>query len=447
MGDVMTKQTTVVIFNSPLYHDHYEDDENYLPPLGLGYIVSELKRNGICANLVDCVYERLSVEEIINYINLGSFQNVGFNIFSVNMTLLEEIVCNITRPINIYWGGKAIAYLWQSIIRWKCTFPMTFIIGEGELILPALINNRCRENSIFSDVRNKVYLVDKYSIYYPTNLDKIALDRTIFKNREITNLFGQLESCLVASRGCIFDCAFCGGSKTTNPNITPRMRSIKSLDSEICEIMRLCPKVQSVRILDDLFLRDRKSISQACQLFNKYPSLNWRCMVHVTSFINNFDLIPVLRHSGCTEVFIGIESGSDFIRHTIKKVGSVKNVESTVHELLCNGINVKGYFICGFPEETEEQIICTYDLATRLWEFSLNTPGKFRASAFKFRPYHGTELYRRLFPEGENCQYEITNNLVSAHHQYNFSAGNFSSVANDTLDDYLMKINSLEHHV
>lgn len=443
----MAKQSTIVIFNSPLYHDHYEDNEDYLPPLGQGYIVSELKRNGICANLVDCVYERLSVQEIVDYINSGSFPNVGFNIFSINMTLLEEIVCNITRPVHIYWGGKAVAYLWQSIMQWKCTISMTFIIGEGELIIPALINNTCTENPIFVDLRYKVYLVDNHSIYYPNDLDKIELDRTIFRNREIKNIFGQLESCLVASRGCIFDCAFCGGSKTANPNITPRIRSIKSLDAEICEITRLCPKVRSIRILDDLFLRGRNSISQACTLFNKYPSLNWRCMAHVTSFLSNFDLIPALKHSGCKEIFIGIESGSDIIRHTIKKVGSVENVESVIHELLCNDINVKGYFICGFPGETKEQINCTYDLAKRLWEFSLHTPGKFRASAFKFRPYHGTELYSQLFSDGTNCQYKIANSLVSAHHQYNFSAGNFSAVANDILDDYLMKINSLEHHI
>lgn len=439
----INKNTEVVIFNSPLYHDAFDDGETYLPPLGQGYIVTNLRQHNIVAELVDCVYEHLGVSEIINIINQGTFLYVGFNIFSVNMLLVREILTGISREVHIFLGGKAIEYLWEDILYWNIHYPITFIIGEGEKIFPALISQNCKEAPVFDDGLNKVYLVHKASLYYPTDLNHIYLDRTLFRNREILNRHGKYEACIIASRGCIYDCAFCGGAVSANPNITARVRGYDSLWAEINNIINICPEVTSIRVLDDLFLRNRKGIIDACTLFSSFPQLHWRCMAHVNTFIHNLDLVTDMKTSGCDEVFIGIESGSPEIRLHIHKLGTPQNVIDVVRGLVTAGIHVKGYFICGFPDETEEQLQETLNLATILRNIAMSAIGNFRPVVFQFRPYHGTELFNRLTQVGADISYSRRERLTSSKQQYNFSAGNFSYVSDDVLKQYITQIGQL----
>lgn len=436
-----TSNASVKIFNSPLYHDKYDDGENHLPPLGQGYIVTKLRQNGIPAELIDCVHEQLGVVDIISIINQSNCQNIGFNVFSVNMDLVREILTGINRDVQIFLGGKAIEYLWKEILGWNIYNPITFIIGEGEYIFPDLVRKSSKESAVFDDGHNKVYLINKHSCYYPQNLDSDYLDRTLFHQREIKNKFGRLESCIIASRGCIYNCTFCGGATSANPHTTARVRTNGSLMQEINDIISICPEVDSIRVLDDLFLRNRNSIIDAIQLFASFPELYWRCMAHIKSFVGNEDLMLALKDSGCDEVFIGVESGSDKIRRLINKQGRISEVISVIKSLLTVGINVKGYFMCGFPDETDEQIQATVRLARLLREVADHTPGDFRATAFQFRPYHGTQLYKQLFGAGKSIVYHNQQNLKSAKRQYSFSAGNFSKVDETALDNYINQIN------
>ena len=426
-------ETQVVLFNSPIYPESQDDKEEHLPPLGLGYIATELNRAGIPAEIVDCVHDQLGIDEIVKIINKGSFDCVGFNIFSINIEIVKAILLRLERSVHVFLGGKVVEYIWNEVSHWGYRYPITAIIGEGELIFPALILNNCIENPIATEGSFSVYRVDSNSVYYPKDLDAISLDRTLFCGREIKNRFGLLESCIVASRGCIYNCAFCGGAQDSNPNITPRYRSCPNISNEIKAIIQLSPATKSIRILDDLFLRDRKSIINACNIFNAFPQIHWRCMAHVQSFINNLDMIGALKKSGCDEVFIGIESGSPEIRRKIQKAGSIEDVIRCVESLLQVGISVKGYFICGFPGETAQQINETVNLALMLKKIEGSLNASFRASAFQFRPYHGTKLYNESTASGHHPIFTNGDELTSTKKQYNFSSGNYSCINNDVL--------------
>jgi len=439
------EENEIVLFNSPIYREKSEDGEDYLPPLGQGYIITSLRQHGISANLIDCVYERLGVMDIIEIINHGSFRHIGFNVFSVNMSLVKEIIIGIERKVHIFFGGKAVEHLWKEIISWNIPQVMTFVIGEGENILPDLILNKCAEMPIFSEGGYSVYSVNKHSCYYPANLDNVYLDRELFKGREILNRYHRQEACIIASRGCIYNCAFCGGAISANPNTTARTRSTASLTSEINDIIRQCSKVQSIRVLDDLFLKDRKSIIHACNLFATFPQLHWRCMAHINTFLNNQDLISQMKMSGCDEVFVGIESGSAEVRRHIHKLGTPQDVIDVVSALLAGGINVKGYFICGFPNETEQQLQKTYELAKILHGIAKDTKGCFRSVVFQFRPYHGTELFNQLFQFNSPVDYVRQDRLMNDKSQYNFSAGNFSNVKDEVLEFYIRQISELNN--
>ena len=74
---------------------------------------------------------------------------------------------------------------------------------------------------------------------------------------------------------------FVEGLQSSNKDITTRIRTEESVITEIREIdSSAYPDIQSIRVLDDLFLRNGKSIDMTNNIFLKFPHLSWRGMVH-----------------------------------------------------------------------------------------------------------------------------------------------------------------------
>ena len=220
------------------------------------------------------------------------------------------------------------------------------------------------------------------------------------------------------------------------------MKNVESVKHEIAEICDLYPDLKSIRILDDLFLRNETSISQAADIFQEFPQLHWRGMVHILSLIKCLDKIKLLKSCNCKELFVGIESGSNTVRKRINKLGDISSVIAVIRELLINGIDVKGYFMYGFPDEIQEDMEETYKLAYELSNISKECEGTFRPSVFQFRPYHGTRLYNEILERGidiPNCHYNSSIYTLQGRSQFNFCSGNYSGVSDKILEEYIMK--------
>jgi hypothetical protein len=87
--------------------------------------------------------------------------------------------------------------------------------------------------------------------------------------------------------------------------------------------------------------------------------------------------LDVLVRNGLREVALGIESGSERMLTQIDKHISPEMTRSVVRRLTERGINVKGYFILGFPTETRDEIDATVALAHDLWDATDALPGRF----------------------------------------------------------------------
>lgn len=431
-----------VLINSPIFWNATSEDEAYLPPLGLGYIATYLRRAGIEVVLIDCVKEKLGAEDIVKRVSEMRPEFVGINIFTQNYSLVQYIVESLSIKYECFVGGQVVKSIYRSILNWEINNKLNIIIGEGEFIIPSIVLGRCEEFPVEKIENKLVYKVDKNSKYFPTDISDISLDRSFFKREIIINHYGESEAAIITSRGCAYNCAFCGGAHGLNDDITIRVRSLESIKREISEICDLYPNVKSIRILDDLFLRNEKSISLAKNVFDDFPQLHWRAMVHVLSFVNSLDKVKILKECNCKELFIGIESGSEEVRKKINKLGSIKNIIDVVREILNNGIDVKGYFMYGFPNETKKNMEETYELACEIKEISKESKGIFRPSVFQFRPYHGTKLYNELIVKGieiPDCQYNASIYTVKGRSQFNFSSGNYSKVSDKILEEYIVK--------
>jgi len=118
--------------------------------------------------------------------------------------------------------------------------------------------------------------------------------------------------------------------------------------------------------------------------------------------------------------------------------------------LLKNGINVKGYFIYGFPGETEADFEMTYQLAEHLKAVSVDYGTIFRTSVFQYRPYHGTELYHQILEnekDGVNNILPVKPNAELSHLvgrlQFNFHSGNLSAAPIQVVQEYIYKTSNL----
>ena len=409
-------QMLVILINSPLYRTPSSDPDDYLPPLGLGYIataINETTQNK--AIILDAVHERLGINDIVRRIDSLQPDYVGINVFSPNYELVREIAEKVDPRIGLFIGGPATKSLYMQILEWETACKVNIIIGEGERIIPSIINGSCAQEPCIERENKRVFHVGKESRYYPADISDAQLDRSLFKERAMINHYGELEAAIVTSRGCPFNCAFCGGARSLNRDVTIRTRTENSVVREIEQILSLNPEVKSIRVLDDLFLRNSCSIDEAVRIFKQFQDLNWRSMAHAIPIASNKDRIRNLRDSGCRELFMGIESGSARMRQHINKAGKIEDVLTAAQCILDSGIDLKGYFIYGFPTETERDFEATYELACRIADASRNTPGNFRTSVFQFRPYHGTKLFNELF--GDTSQlpsFELDHVLAAA---------------------------------
>lgn len=437
-----------LLINSPLFKIADQNyDEDSLPPIGLGYIATNLLNNGIECELIDCILENLSIIEILNIINDKKPQFIGFNIFTTNMEIVKEIIESIKFKIDIFVGGQAVLPLYEYITNFSTNNKIIMIIGDADFIVSDIVSNKIKEDPIYSIDNRFIYKVDKNSSYYPNDISSIPLRRDFFKNEPtLHKKYNFYEAYLINSRGCIYNCAFCGASKTINKHLTIRTKTKNSIIKEIDNLVKKYNKLDSIRILDDLFLKDKKTILEAIEIFEKF-NLKWRSMAHTLSFTQtSIDDLKKLKNSGCFELFIGIESGSNKVLKSIHKFSNIEIIKSNIEKLFKAGINIKAYFILGFPKENIKDFEQTYQLASYLKNESIKHGVFFRISVFQFRPYHGTEIYHDLFDktvlELETNKNDTLNQKIGRQ-QFNFTSGNYSAENDRILFEYIEKINSL----
>lgn len=259
---------------------------------------------------------------------------------------------------------------------------------------------------------------------------------------------GFYEATIITSRGCIYNCAFCASAISQNMDFGVRERTLSSVVDEIKYLSGLYKELNSIRILDDLFLKNTYSIKNAIEIFNHFQ-LNWRSMVHIKTFRNtDIQLLQNLRKSGCNELFIGIESGSTKILKQLHKTSNIELIINVLQNLFKAGIKVKGYFIYGFPNETINDFQKTYELAKYIKLESKKYNSIFRTSVFQYRPYHGTELYnqyiQRVNNELKTKENTHLSNLVGRM-QFNFQSGNYSNESDETLHEFIYKTLNLNN--
>lgn len=152
---------------------------------------------------------------------------------------------------------------------------------------------------------------------------------------------------LFTARGCSFTCTFC---QTTAFAPRPRPIPLEAIE----RVIRFYADhgVQYVLILDENFGNLPHHAEDVIELLARHR-IRWLVQSRVDLFLRNFDR---WMQSGMEGALFGIESFHQDVLKQIRKNEKEGKSQELVERLNRNGLYAQGYYIIGFPTETEESI-------------------------------------------------------------------------------------------
>lgn len=403
----------LLLVNAPLrdYRLRPRVNDFTLPVLGMGYLATYAESHGFHVGVLDAEAHGLGVEDAVAIINRVRPRWAGFNLLAPTYEISARIVAALDPEIMVMLGGHQAKAMPADILTDpRMTHCVALVIGEAETRVVELLN----------DHHNRTWLpgvmwldpvlrtpvtggIPGQGRHLAPDVDALPLLDRRFLTQDPHEEQGRWEANMVGARGCPYNCSFCGAAVSANPDITIRTRAPQGILAEM-HALREDQRVTAFRFVDDLFLGARRVIDQMMAAFTVEHVADW-AVWDATGRINvlhraSDTTLDVLASNGLREVALGIESGSERMLAAIDKRITPDMTRSVVRRLTERGINVKGYFILGFPNETHEEINATVELVHHLWDLTESLPGRFRASAFEYRPYPGTPDWHRLMATG-----------------------------------------------
>ena len=188
---------------------------------------------------------------------------------------------------------------------------------------------------------------------------------------------------LFTTRGCVFNCKFCSVSKYFGR--TYRFKPISHVVKEIEHI-----DTKSYFFVDDNIACN---VDYSRELFNTLinKNINWLSQIS-TTVLKTPELIDLAAKSGCTSLFIGIESiNRESLKSVSKGFNKIEEYEELFARLRKVGIKPFVSIIFGLDEDTPDQFKLTIDFLMK------NKVGN--AYFWILTPLPGTKLYEEMDKE------------------------------------------------
>lgn len=188
------------------------------------------------------------------------------------------------------------------------------------------------------------------------------------------------------ARSCAFSCAFCN-YPTRAGRLT--LADLDTIEAELDSI-RALGNVENVVFIDDTFNVPLRRFKEICRLMiEKEYGFNWFSYFRCSNA--DEETIELMARSGCTGVFLGVESGSPRILKNMHKAATVGQYRERIALLHEHGILTFASLIAGFPGETAETVAETVDFIqetqptyyrVQLWYCEKGTPIEQRRDEF-----------------------------------------------------------------
>ncbi len=358
------------------------------PPLGLLYLVSALENKSISCQFIDAFVQGFSLRRTLKEIKKFSPKVVAISVTTLQIRAavqLGEAIKERFKNIKIIVGGPHISIDQGFVHEFSCfDVGMT---GEAEITFPKVIEKILKGKAVPKIVNSQL----------PLDLDRLPLPA---RNKIKISDYFEVESpmaTIITSRGCPYKCLFC-----SRVAISDKVR-FRNPELIVDEIESLKPDYQNITFLDDTFTLNRNHTLSLCrEMIKRDLKMRWTCNTRAN--LLDEELVKAMKDAGCDLILIGVESGDEKLRNeTIHKKIKDKDVNKAVRICKKAGVTIGGYFMLGFPKETEGQI-----------EKTVNYPGKFGLDIMSIHAttvYPGSELF-------ETAQKENKKNYLDLWYKY-----------------------------
>jgi radical SAM superfamily enzyme YgiQ (UPF0313 family) len=386
-------------------------------PLSFGSLGTMLSANGHDVGIYDADFDGQFIGRVETYENMFSSQEMirtalqnqdhsvwkeiertiqGFKPNVVGITTMTskypmalriaQMAKSLSRDIRVVVGGHHATIFGPRLVQDpNIDFA---VMGEGEMTFLELINRLDDPSPDFSRINGLAYKEGTRSVTNPprsllSNLDILPIaDRDLMINDGYVS-----ENNLMTSRGCPFNCSYCGAQVIWKRKV--RRRSVASVVREIEYFFRRGSS-RAVQFWDDTFTSDRSYISELMSALRKFDGLRFSCITRLD--VIDSKTLAHLREAGCNLILFGIESGSDEILKRIDKRMTKEMIRQKTALVHAAGIPWLGFFIMGYPGESQEDMLKTLAFMKELnpdW-----------AEINIFNPLPGTPIWNELEASG-----------------------------------------------
>ena len=268
------------------------------------------------------------------------------------------------------------------------------VIGEGELTTTDLVRSLLAGFS-FHDVPGIAYstnngivrtpprspILDLDSLPYP---DYSLVDLEAFSNRYLTfsSKIYQPHANILTTRGCPYRCLYCH-------HILGKKFRARSPVNVLAEIRFLNERygVTDFQIVDDIFNFDIDRAKTVCNLLiSSGMKLTLSFPNGVRGDIMDNELIDKMAEAGTKFVSYAVETASPRLQRLIRKNLDLDKTFRAIEHTAKAGIITRGFFMLGFPTETEAEAFQTIEFA--------KASSLCGATYFTVVYFPGTELYK-----------------------------------------------------
>ena len=306
-------------------------------------------------------------EEIVSYIKSNKIDFVGLKLWNGDGFTASKIIANLIKKnfsnMPVFAGGPQVDVFLDNIHKVTDAFDC-LVYGEGEetiVMLAEYVEGKRKLESIPNVIFKKGRQMVTNSIQRIKDLDSMPFpvyDYSVYEamggNEEKIKMFVLDES-----RGCPNKCHFC---------IHPiksghlRMKSSNRLVDEIVHFLNK-EKISVFRFAGSSTPPQLlKSIAE--EIIKRQLKVEYSSFAHIRGM--NFEILQLLKKSGCYSIFYGMESGSQKILNAMNKNVKAENIEHVLMQTKKSGLFTIVSVIFPAPFETEETEKETLDMLLRV---------------------------------------------------------------------------------
>jgi anaerobic magnesium-protoporphyrin IX monomethyl ester cyclase len=373
-------------------------------PLGILYLASALMKAGYNVKVADLTFRRKMgvLEKMARWADVVGVSSTT-PLFGTAAEVLHYIRASNPGIRTVIGGPHATAEPEDAL---NYGFDVA-VIGEGEATLVDLVETMGRGGSLekLPGIAYKQGDVLRFTAQRPliTNIDEIPLPARRFIDYSRYRRLG-----IISMRGCPYRCLYCKPIQDKLFGKKLRRRSLENVVEEIEELITLYGN-RPIGFKDDTFTVHKTEwfVRFREELYRRNLHPRWQCNSRVDTV--DFDKLKAMKTAGCSQIFFGIESGSQRILEYYRKDITVERIADTFANCHRVGIRPCASIMLGAPPETREDLHKTYELVRSIkpfnWQVHVTTP--ICGSHF----YDQAKAEKRLGSETDYSIFEPTGNI------------------------------------